>query len=1220
MSDFLRAVFLISFVALVVACSSPPPAPPTPPAPPITDTLGPRVLGAVSTDSNTLVVSFSKEVKGGSDSAEFAGHYSIVSSNVITPISTGVKPASDRVVRPLSLGVVVKAVLSADKKSVTLTTLDQAAIEYTLKVVNVKDLQGNPVVPPDRNNPFQVKFTGKDPTGVKKDTDGDGVEDFFEQLGWDVVVFAIDGTKSTTTVTSDPFNKDTDGDGLSDLGEISNQLDPRSSDTDGDRLLDIDELNVWLTDAAKGDTDGDKLSDGNEVEQFKTNPREADTDGDALSDFDEVGQGKTNARNADLPRVNIAVGTVGLQIDYRFDETINNQTTLGTTKSTAQTTLQAQQTTATQENSSSYDWFVKAGVEVCVSGACEGGGSDVTKQWGAKFTAEAGGGGSYSFRSTTASEQTAQQEYAKTLVDDTQVQQGKTVTRQLVGAKMLLNATLTNLSPWSFDVIDLEIRAERRDPNDRTKLIPVATFRPLPSTVVSLSPISFKTQVMALETDNPIPSVVEGLMSDSENLIFTVSQYKLNVKDRAVIYTEQEVFKRSAFLEIDYQGRQGRSLEQYRPATYFGFNADQSLKGITMKQVMEEILGMKHVVATPSGKGCTEATPSDQLENSYSTCVIDNVQALWRVHTVARITGAPESWYVLTPNGLITPLPESKPPFAGSDFNSLVVLPGQDLAFRFVVDKDRDGLEAGEEARLGSDDTKLDSDGDGISDTDEVRGPKDPISEKRTPWVVDFDDGRPSIKVASNPGRADTDGDGLSDCQELLPKTNGDNPDACALVYYRYDANGVPIVSLIESPLSLLLPNRTNPGDRDTDADGVPDQKEVVGLKSLAFGADVTQAKVDTTRLPRPAPNFTAINPLSRDTDSDTLPDGKEIEIGTNPLVNDGNKVWDDDGDGLVNIVEQAGWKVQYRNVSTTANGDGPLSSSAKISSNPNIADTDGDGLKDNEERTAATNPISADTDADGLTDFAEVKPSTNNFKTFPLDADTDNDKRSDGDEVNTPITYQLFGDTAQTQVFSDPTKADQDKDTLVDGDESFGAFFTDPTKSDTDGDGVSDRVEVKRQTGSIRDRITNPLRADQLLYFFLQARGVPYWNGKICGEIVGGRANFRGLFVATFNNLDIYGLNFDINFGKDFSQDPYPGRFVVITSTTVRVRSEGLVRYDGITPYGLTDFDDTLAPKPDPKTFFDGPFTKTYRQKELNKSDDICSLEVQFVATPITQ
>jgi len=58
--------------------------------------------------------------------------------------------------------------------------------------------------------------------------------------------------------------------------------------------------------------------------------------------------------------------------------------------------------------------------------------------------------------------------------------------------------------------------------------------------------------------------------------------------------------------------------------------------------------------------------------------------------------------------------------------------------------------------------------------------------------------------------------------------------------------------------------------------------------------------------------------------------------------------------------------------------------------------DSDGDGLTDTEEKNLGTNPNLADTDTDGLTDWAEVRV----YHTDPLNPDTDGDGFKDGEEV----------------------------------------------------------------------------------------------------------------------------------------------------------------------------------------------------------------------------
>ncbi|MBK8981920.1 MAG: OmpA family protein [Ignavibacteria bacterium] len=121
-----------------------------------------------------------------------------------------------------------------------------------------------------------------------------------------------------------------------------------------------------------------------------------------------------------------------------------------------------------------------------------------------------------------------------------------------------------------------------------------------------------------------------------------------------------------------------------------------------------------------------------------------------------------------------------------------------------------------------------------------------------------------------------------------------------------------------------------------------------------------------------------------------------------------------------------------------------------ELGTNPNIADTDGDGLKDGEEvMTYMTNPLNKDTDGDTLWDGAEVKQ----HSTDPLKKDTDGDRLMDNEEINIYFTI--------------PTDTDTDDDGLTDGDEVL-TYKTDPKAFDTDLGTINDGVEVGRGTNPL--------------------------------------------------------------------------------------------------------------------------------------------------------
>ncbi len=84
---------------------------------------------------------------------------------------------------------------------------------------------------------------------------------------------------------------------------------------------------------------------------------------------------------------------------------------------------------------------------------------------------------------------------------------------------------------------------------------------------------------------------------------------------------------------------------------------------------------------------------------------------------------------------------------------------------------------------------------------------------------------------------------------------------------------------------------------------------------------------------------------------------------------------------------------VNVRASTSEADALNPPLQSVESSSTP---DADSDGLTADQEATLGTDPNKADTDGDGLTDRQEVET----YKTDPLKADTDGDNYSDGSEV----------------------------------------------------------------------------------------------------------------------------------------------------------------------------------------------------------------------------
>lgn len=131
----------------------------------------------------------------------------------------------------------------------------------------------------------------------------------------------------------------------------------------------------------------------------------------------------------------------------------------------------------------------------------------------------------------------------------------------------------------------------------------------------------------------------------------------------------------------------------------------------------------------------------------------------------------------------------------------------------------------------------------------------------------------------------------------------------------------------------LYNSNDPNPNSADGDNDGLTDREELA---------------------------IDGLNPQKADTDGDGINDGTEITNKTNPIdPNDPAPTSDRDKDGLSDKQE------------------------AEQGTNPDNADSDGDGLSDGDEVvTHKTDPLKADSDGDGFTDGQEVRAGAN-----PLDA-----------------------------------------------------------------------------------------------------------------------------------------------------------------------------------------------------------------------------------------
>lgn len=575
------------------------------------------------------------------------------------------------------------------------------------------------------------------PPGI--DTDGDGVEDRTEVAGWQIQIDETGiGTGATPnlltvrTVTSDPEKVDTDGDGLDDLLENLILSDPRLDDTDGDGLNDSDEWYQWLTSPVSVDSDGDArgpdanlppnadLFDGNELNNRGTSPTLADTDGDGKTDFEEYDDPVRSQLIAEIPEVAISFeGDVDVRLNVEYAEAVGQQFQYGTTMSQSRTAS----TSRTDSTTKSHEVSIEQSIQFSPF------------KWGeTKIGYEYGHSQSTSF--TQSSSQTAQREHSRYMQDSTT----KTESVASGSISLGLRATNTGVSTYELGTLGLTIQQFQLL---RENGLTVPSFK----TVATLNPgfqgITLKpgdtSPLIRLAAENVNASLIKEFLANPTTLQYETAAFELlSIDGINFDFITEQTFARTAFIEVDFGNG---SIERYRVATNVQRDENANFLGITLGEIMQGILQIPYtIIENPEQAG---------------QMVLASVRGE---------TGSlPHSFWVVTTTGDATDT---------VSFDDIVVRAGDSVRLLFLIDSDSDGVYDLSEELFGSDDGNNDSDGDGLSDKEEIVdgwevGPviRDGVAVTE-PYVV-----------FSDPTSVDADGDGLTDQEELAAGTDPSNFD-----------------------------------------------------------------------------------------------------------------------------------------------------------------------------------------------------------------------------------------------------------------------------------------------------------------------------------------------------------------------------------------------------------------------------------------------------------
>lgn len=258
---------------------------------------------------------------------------------------------------------------------------------------------------------------------------------------------------------------------------------------------------------------------------------------------------------------------------------------------------------------------------------------------------------------------------------------------------------------------------------------------------------------------------------------------------------------------------------------------------------------------------------------------------------------------------------------------------------------------------------------------------------------------------------------------------------------------------------------------------------------------------------------FISDNP---DLDGDGCLNVDEIAAGTDP------NVADTDGDGENDCVEIGPDPANPLD----SDGDGIIDALES-----SITDTDGDGVTD-ENDPANTDPCipnpnagPCDQDGDGLTNSQETTAGTN-----PTNPDSDGDGINDGDEL-TNGTNPL--DPCDPPNTTPECNVDTDGDGILDGTELV--YGTDPNNPDTDGDGINDGDEIANGTNPLDSCDPNPVGANCFLGFHMPTAFSP--NGDGLNDYLAPRIG-RDVLSFTWYVYDRWGNRMVVSSDPNFKWD----------------------------------------------------------------------------------
>lgn len=494
----------------------------------------------------------------------------------------------------------------------------------------------------------------------------------------------------------------------------------------------------------QNDSDGDGLSNSDETTVHGTSPVIADTDGDGYSDGDEVlslGVGSSNPYFynplvADLPQLKVEITSIP-NIGYDFSDSSG--------------TNQSGSTTRSNSTSNSTSTSFGASVTVGVEATAEVSASITGPEASSSVTASMESTVSFDTTSTTENETTNSEMVSKG-VEESTTWNGGTVN---------LTVKVSNPGHIAYTLKGLSLSATKAA-DGQNPFQPLATLGyqgsfPQQSLAggESRPDLIFENTELTLQNTRTMLTAARSMTVKPATFEVTDSS------DKAFAFTQEEVDAKTAKILVDY-GPYHES-ELFQVAT----NSDPDNPGRKLSDILETILSIPYTES--SGISTVRSLPS----------ILGSGTERWVVTKRLNLgQGGVEEVY--------------DPAVAAYSVTDIDVNVGDEILLVYLEDADGDGLGIREETVNGTDPNKADTDGDGLTDYEEVRDG----------WVVSainlIDANRYPSKVFSSPITSDYDGDDLLDDQEKslgLDPYNADTDGDGINDNQDTDTNGQPLTN-----------------------------------------------------------------------------------------------------------------------------------------------------------------------------------------------------------------------------------------------------------------------------------------------------------------------------------------------------------------------------------------------------------------------------------------